>query len=197
MDYSALFDRILSAVDDTAYLPLADAVDPAQRAAMESIELRLRGPFDVDELRGRAHRLHQQGEIDEVMLHSALHVIAASPKVRDYGEAARCAADQELAALRLGGPNLQANLASVDRHRGVLGFVLGSYEVALDYFTRAFERQRTPGNLANVLAALLRLGDESEAVELLQQVRQTFPTPLIEALDSMIERDPDLALLRD
>lgn len=196
MDYSALFDRILSAVDETAYLPLADAVQAEQRDAMESIELRLRGPFDVDELRAYTRDLHERGAIDAVMLHSALHVIAASPKVRDYDEAARCAADQEIAAIRLGGPNLSANLASVDRHRGVLAFMLHNYEVALDYFTRAFERQRTPGNLANVLATLLRTGDEQEAVDLLQQVRDTFPAPLIASLDSMIANDPDLALLR-
>ena len=99
--------------------------------------------------------------------------------------------------MRLGGPNLADNLASVDRHRGVLAFLLGQYEVAIDHFTRAFERQRSPGNLANVLATLLRLGDEDEARELLDQVQRAFEDDFVDALSDMIERDPDLALLRD
>jgi len=197
MDYAALFDRILTAVDETAYLPLADSVDPAQREAMGQVEAKLREPdFDPEEARDLARGLHQQGRIDEVMLLSALHVIAASPRVKDYVEAARLAAEQEMVSLRLRGPNLQANLASVDRHRGVLAFMMGAYDVALDYFTRAFERQHTPGNLANVMATLLRLGDEQEAAGLLDQVRSSFPAALVSALELMIAEDPDLALLR-
>lgn len=197
MDHRKLLDRILSAVDREAYLPLADAVDPAQRAAMQQVQTALQADdFDPVRVRALAHRLHGEGRIDRVMLHSALHVIAASPKVKDYGEAARAVADQEHAALELGGPNLDANLASVDRHRGVLAFVMGRYEVALDYFARAFERQRSAGNLTNVLATLLRLGDEGEARDLLDQVRHTFPESLVAQVDTLIDADPDLALLR-
>ena len=46
---------------------------------------------------------------------------------------------------------------------------------ALDYFSRAFERQHIPGNLANVLSALLRLGDVHEARDLHNQVLSAFP----------------------
>jgi tetratricopeptide (TPR) repeat protein len=198
MDYGALFDRILAAVDHDAYLPLADAVEPRQRAAMQEIEAALRDPDrEVSAARALARRLHAEGRIDDVMLYSALHVIAASPRAQDLDTAAALVAQQELAALRLGGPNLQGNLASVDRHRGVLAFLIGEYPVAIDYFTRAFERQRSAGNLANVMATLLRLGDEDDARQLLEQVRSNLPRELTTSLDEMIAADPDLALLRD
>ena len=90
----------------------------------------------------------------------------------------------------------QANLASGERHRGVLAFVQERYEVALDYFSRAFERQRSAGNLSNVLATLIRLGDISEARDLLSQVRGALPQPLVRDLERIIAADPDLALLR-
>ncbi|MCB9780039.1 MAG: hypothetical protein H6742_15850 [Alphaproteobacteria bacterium] len=198
MDYDALLDRILRNVDRDAYLPLADVVaDDEQRAALAEIGQALQAPdVDADQLRARVRAMHQQGRLDAVHKYSALHVIAASPVVRDLEEAARMAAEQEMAAINLGGPRLQHNLASVERHRGVIAFLKGSYEVALDYFSRAFERQRSPGNLANVLACLLRLGDEADARDLLVQVRGAFPPSLTDALDDMIRRDPDLALLR-
>ncbi|MFT4979794.1 MAG: tetratricopeptide (TPR) repeat protein, partial [Myxococcota bacterium] len=128
--------------------------------------------------------------------YSALHVLAASPKVGDYDEAARLAAAQEMASLQLGGSRQQANLASVERHRGVLAFLQCHYDVALDYFSRAFEREHNAMNLSNVLATLLRLGDEDEAVALLRQVRAALPAALVGELGRLIELDPDLALLR-
>lgn len=197
MNHQALLDRILKVVDGQAYLPYADSVDPRQRAAMARIEAAMgASDFDAAQVRALAAQLHREGHIDEVMLHSALHVIAASPKVKDFAEAAREIAEQEMAALRVGGANLDNNLASVDRHRGVLAFLMGHYEVALEYFSRAFERQRTAGNLANVMASLLRLGEEDQAVDLLEQVRSTLPPMLVGALEEMISVDPDLALLR-
>lgn len=197
MNHQDLLDRILARVDAAAYLPLADAVDPAQKAAMGEIERAIRDPdADPVDVRRRILALHQAGRIDDVMRWSALHVLAASPLVNDPEDAARCVAEQELAALRLGGPNLENHLASVDRHRGVLAFQHDQYEVALDYFTRAFERQRTAGNLANVLATLIRLGDLDRAEDLLSQVRATLPRTLVEMLDRMVDEDPDLALLR-
>jgi tetratricopeptide (TPR) repeat protein len=197
MNHGALLDRILKAVDDKAYLPLADVVTGPQKLAMAEIESHIqRADFDVGATRALARKLHSEGRIDAVMLYSALHVIAASPKVRDYDEAARMVAEQEQAALRQGGPELDAHLASVDRHRGVLAFLMGSFEVALDYFSRAFERQRSAGNLANVLATLLRLGEVGEARDLLDQVRASFPEDLVAGVDRMIAMDPDLAALR-
>jgi hypothetical protein len=195
VDYRAILDRIRQSVDQDAYLPLADAVPPARRAAMAEVQRALQAG-DPALARSRALELHARGDIDAVLLHSALHVIAASPHVRDYEEAARQVALQELAAWKLGGDSLPLHLASVDRHRGVLAFVHRHHEVALDYFSRAFEREHSAGNLANVLATLLRLGEEDEAQALMRSVRQSFPAPLRDALDQMIQQDPDLALLR-
>jgi len=197
LDYAALIDRIMCEVDADAYLPYADAVDPAQQQAMSEIEQALSRPdFDPDRVRSLVHSLHASGHIDKVHKLSALHVIAASPKVADYDEAARLVAGQEQATIELGGPRLQANLASVERHRGVLAFVQERYEVALDYFSRAFERQRSAGNLSNVLATLIRIGDITEARDLLAQIRGALPHPLVRDLERIIAADPDLALLR-
>jgi tetratricopeptide (TPR) repeat protein len=91
---------------------------------------------------------------------------------------------------------VEANLASVDRHRGVLAFLTGHPAVALDHFTRALERQRSPENVSNVLASLLKLGELEEAEAILGQVRRTMSPALVRELDSAIEQDPDLAVLR-
>ena len=136
------------------------------------------------------------GQIDKVHMLSALHVLAASPKMSDHDLAAQYATEQEMAAMEMGGPRLQANLASVDRHRGVLAYLKGHYGIALDYFSRAFERQHSAGNLSNVLATLIRLGDISEARALATQVRETLAPELIRDLNHIINQDPDLALLR-
>lgn len=195
--YDALYDRILRKVDAQAYLPWFDQVEPGQRAAAGELDALLQTPgFDAPTARALARRLHDEGRIDRVVLHSTLHVIAASPHVADFEEAHRQVAAQELAALRLGGPRKAANLASVDRHRGVLAFLMAEYEVALEYFSRAFERQRSAGNLSNVLAVLLRLGDLDDARGLLAQVRATLPARLVADLERIVSLDPDLALLR-
>ena len=197
MDYNALFERILGQVDQAAYMPLADAVEPHQREAMSEIERQIRDPAVSAKTTERLiHRLHDNGRIDRVNMTSALHVLAASPKVGDFDLAARHVAEQEMAALALGGPRLEYNLASVDRHRGVLAFLQGRFAVALDYFSRAFERQHTAGNVSNVLATLIRLGDVDEARALLAQMRSAFADEFVDALNVMIAQDPDLAMLR-
>ena len=197
MDYGAIFARIRKTVDSRAYMTPAEAVDPSQRAAMREIQSELGGSFDVEALRSRIAAMHREGRIDRVMMLSALHVVACHPLVADWDEAARLVGEQEFAALELGGPRLQDNLASVDRHRGVLAFLRGHYDVALDYFARALERQRSSENLQNILCTLLRLGDESEARDLLYRVRAAFPSDLVSALEHAIANDPDLALLRE
>ncbi len=195
MNYEALLDRILGAVDTEAYKVDADNIPAAWRESMQQIGQTLR-ELGAESARGLTQRLHSDGVIDRVMFHNALHVIAASPGVTDFDEAARQVALQEMAAIDLGGPHLQTHLASVDRHRGVLAFQKGRYDVALEYFSRAFERQRAAGNLANVLATLLRLGDDVEARSLLGEIRGSFPARLVNGLDHFIATDPDLALLR-
>jgi hypothetical protein len=197
LDYQALFERILHAVDTTAYLTPTLQVAPRQREAMAEIQgLIQSADFNADVTRRIILTAHKGGRIDKVMMLSALHVVAAHPKVGDFEEAARLVGEQEFAALEQGGPNLQANLASVDRHRGVLAFVRGHHGVALDYFTRSLERERTAENLGNVMATLLALGESTEARELLSQVRRAMPPELVHELDNQISNDPDLALLR-
>lgn len=197
MDYHAIFQRIRQTVDERAYIVPASFVDPSQRAAMAEIEAYVQRPdFDPEQARQLAQRLHEQGRIDRVMLLSALHVVACHPRVADWNLAARLAGEQELVAMEMGGDRLQDNLASVDRHRGVLAFLRGHYEVALDHFSRALERQRSAGNLQNILCTLIRMGELEEASDLLNHVRRVFPRPLVEELDHYVETDPDLALLR-
>lgn len=197
MDHQALYERILSQVDGQAYLAYADAVLPEQRAAMSALGAQIQAAdFSPEAVRADAKAAHAAGQIDAFNLLSVLHVVASSPAVKDYGEAARLIAEKEVLALRMGGPELGGRLASVERHRGAMSFLLGNYEQALDYFSRAFERQRSAGNLANVLNALIRLGDRDEAVELLAQVRGGLPAPLVRDLEQMIQVDPDLATLR-
>ncbi len=197
MNYDALYDRILRKVDQGAYLAWADAVEPSQQSAMAELGAYIQSAqFDPSVGRQMARSMHEAHQIDRISYLSALHVIAASPAVRDYTEAARLIAEKEIEALALGGPRISENLASVDRHRGALAFLTGNYDVALDYFSRAFERQRSAGNLGNVLAALIRLGDVSEARSLFGRIRTSLPASLVSTLEDMICLDPDLALLR-
>lgn len=197
MDLDALFQRISSAVDQAAYLTPTDEVDPRYRDALDAVAERLRQPtLDVDGVRALIRRLYDAGHLDRFYMLSALHVVAADPRVADHAQAARLAGEQEQAALELGGPRLPTHLASVDRHRGVLAFLSGAYEVALDHFTRALERRRTVENLGNVLAALIRLGELDEARSIATTVRHTFRDDDRRALDHRIATDPDLARLR-
>jgi hypothetical protein len=198
MDLEALFDRILHAVDEQAYLTPSSHVEPDQKQALASIAAAIQGDdFDERHARELIRRFHREGRIDRVMMISALHVVAAHPSVADWAEAARLAGEQEQAAMELGGPRLQANLASVDRHRGVVAFLQGHFEIALDYFSRAFERQHSAENLGNVMCCLLALGESDDARDLLGRVRRSFPASLVSEIEDRILRDPDLALLRD
>lgn len=197
MDHERLFARIMQAVDVRAYRTPADAADPAQRAALQEVAEKLGDPTtDVEDLRAFVRQLHRDGRLDRVHMLSALGVIAAHPRVKDYAEAARLAGEQEFATLSLGGPHREHHLASVDRHRGVLAFLTGHAEIALDHFTRALERQRSAENLGNVLACLLRLGEFEEAEAIYAQVQQSVDDSTVRTLQRAIDEDPDLALLR-
>jgi tetratricopeptide (TPR) repeat protein len=197
LDYQALIDRITHVVDQQAYFTPVSHVDAAQRAVLAAIQQRMSRPgFDPEELRAYVRAEQSAGRIDRVMMLSALHVIACHPSVADWEEAARLVGEQEFAALELGGASLDANLASVDRHRGVLAYLRQHYEVALDYFARALERQRTPENFTNVLCTLIRLGEEDEARALLRQARRSFAPQFVAEVDRNVANDPDLFLLR-
>ena len=197
MNYQSILDRILRTVDDRSYAVSVDRlVSPEERAALEPFSRALAsGAFEPERLRAELRQLQAAGQIDRVKLLSALHMVAAHPRVADYDEAARLAGEQELAALDLGGPELQANLASVDRHRGVIAFLRGHYEVALDYFARVIERVRTGDDLSNVLCVLVRLGELDDARALLDQICTSYPEPVRRDLIRLVQTDPDLAAL--
>lgn len=197
MDFQSLFARVLDTVDQEAYFLPVDSVDETQRAAMEAVRDAIAAPdMRPDGVRRLIERLADRGHIDAVLRLSALHVLACHPKVQDYEEAARLVGEQELTALEIGGPQLQRNLASVDRHRGVLAFLKGHHDVALDYFARALERQRTAENVGNILCTMCAMGEIPEARSLLGQVLEAFPRAFVDDLERAIERDPDLAPLR-
>ena len=197
MDYQALFDKVLATADAEAYLTPVDQVDERYKRALEQIQTALRAPdFDAEATRALTHQLYETGQLDDVHLCSALHVIAASPKVGNLAKAARWADKQEAAARQLGGPNLQTHLASVDRHRGVVAFQSHDYQLALDHFTKALEKQRSAENLGNILCTLLRMGDVSQAVSLYQTIQTAFASNLVQELDILVQSDPDLIALR-
>jgi tetratricopeptide (TPR) repeat protein len=198
MDYRALVARIRDAVDAEAYFTPADHVDPRHREAVGEIAAALRVPgFDPDVVRRHAARLRTEGRLDDVLYWSSMHVISAHPAVSDWAAAATAVAMQEDAALTAGGPRQSDHMASVHRHRGVLAFLRGRYDVALEYFGQAFERQRTAENLTNILCTLIRLGDEHDARGLLDRVRAGMPAAMVAEIDRSIASDADLAPLRD
>lgn len=198
MDHQALISRVLDAVDASAYFAPVAQLDTSQQAFCASVQRSLSSPgFSADGIRASIHTAHRDGTIDRIRFFSCLQVVACHPSVADWAEAAQLAAQQELAAMEHGGPHLQTNLASVDRHRGVLAFLTGHPEIALDYFTRALERERSAENVTNVLCTLLRLGDETDARELYDQVCGVFPPALVAEIRFNVNNDPDLALLRE
>lgn len=197
MDYRSTLGRIRAAVRRGSYLVPSEGVPLEQREVMADIAREIASPAcDPDAVRQRIQQLHAAGRIDRVMKLSALGVLAASPHVGDYEEASRLAGQQELVALEEGGPHTDLYVASAHRHRGVVAYLLGHYEVALDWFTRALERERSAENLGNVLGALVRLGEHEEARALLDQVRAGFPPPIREAIDLRVVQDEDLSPLR-
>jgi len=198
MNYRALLARIYESVDTQAYFAPVASAPPEQVAVLEPFRRLMAAPdFDADMARAEIRRLHAEGLIDRVRLLSGLHMVEAHPRVANWDEAARLVGEQEMAALERGGPHLPQTLAAVDRHRGVLAYLRGHYEIALDYFSRALERERSAENLQNVLCTMLRVGEEDDARSLLGLIRRSYPSSVVAALDSVVRRDPDLALLRE
>ena len=197
MNVQSLLDRILDTVDREAYLTPADQAEPRFQAALdECLGMLADERVPVGRIRDLASTHHANGGLDDFHFHSLLHVIAAHPRVQDHDEAARQIAMQEMAAYGSTGADLQHKLASVDRHRGVLAYVRGQYGIALDYLTRALERQRSVENLGNVLCALIRMGELDEATGIVTQARSNFPAGFVQRLNRRIDTDPDLLHLR-
>lgn len=197
MDYRSILDRILQTVDEEAYVTPLRRIGGEEGRAVGLIREAMRQQgWDPEQVRSLIHRLRDEGRLRRVTALSALHIVAAHPKVANWSEAARLAGEQEFAALEEGGPDLNHNLASVDRHRGVIAFSNQHYEAALDHFGRALERERSAANLGNILSTLIRLGEEDEARSLHSQIRASYPPALVDELEAYIQQDHDLALLR-
>jgi tetratricopeptide (TPR) repeat protein len=202
MDYNAILERILDTVDREAYDYHATHLPQDDAAAQQKVHAALaESDLDVGAVRTLVDQLRAEGAIDPIARLSLLFVIAAHPNVKDYAEAGRLLGEREIAVWGLARQagseaSRDRHLAAVDRHRGVLAFLMGHYEHALDHFARALERERIAANLQNVLATLLRLGEEADARSLLAQIRGSYPTAVVQHLDQVIQQDPDLALLR-
>jgi tetratricopeptide (TPR) repeat protein len=201
MDYNAILERILNTVDREAYRFTSVHLPQPDAAAQKAVHDALANPsIPVKSVRLLVDEMAAKGEIDPVARLSLLFVIAAHPRIKDYAEAGRLLGEREIAVWSLvdarDDVDLERLLAAVDRHRGGLAFLMGRYAHALDHFARALERERAFNNLQNVLATLLRLGEEDDARSLLGQIRQSYPAPVVEHLDLVIQQDPDLALLR-
>jgi tetratricopeptide (TPR) repeat protein len=195
--YRSILDRIFEAVDQQAYLTPMHRIQGPEAQALAVFKAALSEPdFEPEAVRRLVDRLHEEGRLRATTRFSALHIIAAHPRVGNLPEAARLVGEQELAAMDESGPKLNADLASVDRHRGVLAFMKGHYDVALDYFSRALDRERSAENLSNILCCLVRLRELKEATSLWTQIQSSYPEDLVDELGRIIEQDPDLALLR-
>ncbi len=189
--------RIEEALARPCYLVPTKQVAGQYREALDQLARWMVQPdFDGELAVNRIRSWAEEGVLDAERMWSALSVVCTHPRVRDYREASRCIALQESAALDKGGRDLEAALASVERHRGVLAFCMGRPEVALECFVRALERERSSENLANVMAALCRTGEQAQAIGLLEHVRETFSEELVAELEGFIAVDEDLAGLR-
>lgn len=197
MDYERILGRIRATLDEGAYLTPSHRVPQDDRAALDEVGRLLHDDaIEGAEVRRRIQQLHGAGRLSRATKLSALCVLASSPKVRDFAEASRLAGQQELVALEEGGSERETRLASADRHRGVLAFLMGRPSVALDWFCRAFEREASAENLGNILAALLRLGDRDAALSLVGQASCQLEPDELAALGDRIAIDGDLAALR-
>lgn len=194
MGRTELIGRVKRAVERRSYLVPVERQHPSLRAPMAEIAAMLRSP-DAErwQIDARIDALRVSGALDEATAWSVRGVVAAHPRFADYLDALRCAALQEQAALSAGGDDLRARLAAVDRHRGVVAFLMDRPQVALEQFTLALERERSAENLANVLCALVRLGDLDAARELLSDVRRAFPADIREGVEWAVANDADLA----
>ena len=199
VDFDALLDRVLLAVDRKAFVTPTDGIDdPDEVRVLEPIfEVLGAGGFDVEILRAEVEVLRARALISERRAVILLQTIAAHPEVEDLDELARLIGKEEHIVLTEGGPRVQARMAVVDHHRAVHAFLMGHLEVALDLETRSAAARPWGDSLANILIILLRLDQEDRARSMLRRLRARFPRPLVAQVERYIHQDPDLALLRD
>ena len=199
MDFDALLDEVLTAVDRKAFVtPLDGLDDPEERALLAPIFDALAAPpLDVPGLRRQIADLRQRGLITPRRAVILLQTVAAHPDVLDLLELARLLGEEEHLVLSEGGPRMAARLAVLDHHRAVHAFLLGRLDVALALETRSAAARPWGDSLANILILLLRLDQEARARSTLARLRRGAAPHLVSQVERYIRLDPDLALLRD
>lgn len=199
MDFDALLDRVLAAVDHKAFVtPMAGIDDPVEVALLEPVFAGLGDESpDIEGLRTLVRGLADAGRITQRRACILLQTIAAHPACEDLRELARLIGEEEHLVLEEGGPRQTARLAVVDHHRGVHAFLMGRYEYALELETRSASARPWGDSLANILIILLRLDQEARAADMLASIRRRFPLDLVRQVEGYIRQDPDLALLRE
>ena len=199
MDLEQLLGRVLGRIEGEAFVtPAAGIEDADERRLVEDLLVRLSpSGFDAEVLRADVRRLRREGRIGARREAILLLTIAGHPAVGDLREMARQIGVEEFEVLSEGGPKLDRRLAVVAHHRAVLAWLLERFEVALDLETRSVEAAPSGDSLANILAILLRLGEEERARDLLGRLRPGYPRSIVDQVDELIQQDPDLALLRD
>ncbi len=199
MDFDQILGRVLRTVEHRSFVtPVEGIEDAAEREIVSGVLRALGQPgFDPDTVRAEIDALHRHGRIDRRRCVILLQTVSAHPSVGDLDRVARLIGEEEYEVLKEGGPKMASRLAVVDHHRAVLAYLLGRYEVALDLETRSAEIAPWSDSLANILAILIRLGEEGRARDLLLQIRGAFPPLITDSIDTYIRQDPDLELLRD
>ena len=121
-----------------SYLIPLDRQDPALRGPIAEVACMLLSP-DVQrsQIDARIDAMRVSRVLDDACAWSLRGLVAAHPRFGDYCDALRCAALQELAALSAGGQSLRTRLASVERLRGVVAFLMDRPGVALEQIFRA------------------------------------------------------------
>lgn len=199
MDRTLLFERIFQQVESEGYLThrFTEHLPPETREEAEAILADLDDGASLDELEARIRSAERKGLFHHRRALSMLCVVNSAPRFRRFRDACRYAGELEYEALLEEDEEARLYvLGALARHRGAVAYLMERFEEALDYFSRSLELGRSAQALGNVLACLLRLGEEEEADALLERIREAYPPSLVMDLETFINQDNDLAVLR-
>ncbi|MFN3197212.1 MAG: hypothetical protein ACE366_02170 [Bradymonadia bacterium] len=199
MDRSLLFERIFQQLEEEAYVTQAftEHMPEGAREEASAILAAAEEGASIDALERRIAAAEAAGLFHRPRALSMLCVVSTSPRFKAFKAACRYAGELEYEALCLEHDDERRHtLAALARHRGAIAFLMERYEEALEQYSRSLELVRSAQALGNVLACLLRLGEEDEADALLTRIREAYPNPLVVQLETFIDQDNDLAVLR-
>lgn len=183
-------DRRAFKVDDTQHL------SPGVRKGIAEIADALPGEASSTALHERVDALRAQGVFSAPRAWSVHAMIDLYPARADHAAAgqyiqalaAALDTEEDPGEVRLG-------REAVQRLQGALCFLDGAVEKALAHYVSAMAWRPATTNLANVLAALVRLGRCEEARQAFQAMSRACPPEIASGLSCRIEQDPDLAPL--